>query len=53
VTPKFHHRTPKQQVAGYKINSNKSVDSLYSKNKWAEKEISKTTPFTIDTNNIK
>jgi hypothetical protein len=26
-------------VAGYKINSNKSVAFLYSKDKWAEKEI--------------
>jgi hypothetical protein len=26
-------------VAGYKINSNKSVVFLYSKDKWAEKEI--------------
>jgi hypothetical protein len=28
-------------VAGYKINSNKSVTFLYSKNKWAEEEIRK------------
>jgi hypothetical protein len=40
-------------VAGYKINSNKSVAFLYSKDKWAEKEIRETTPFTILTNNIK
>ena len=40
-------------VAGYKINSNKSVVFLYSKDKQAEKEIRKTTPFTIVTNNIK
>jgi hypothetical protein len=26
---------------------------LYTKDKWAEKEIRKTTPFTIVTNNIK
>ena len=26
------------KVAGYKINSNKSVAFLYSKDKWAEKE---------------
>ena len=38
-------------VAGYKINSNKSF--LYTKDKWAEKEISETTPFTMVTNNIK
>jgi hypothetical protein len=40
-------------VAGYKINSNKSVAFLYTKNKQAEKEIRETTPFTIVTNNIK
>jgi hypothetical protein len=37
----------------YKINSNKSVAFLYTKDKQAEKEIRETTPFTIDTNNIK
>jgi hypothetical protein len=41
------------KVAGYKINSNKSVAFLYSKNKCAEKEIRETTSFTIVTNNIK
>jgi hypothetical protein len=40
-------------LAGYKTNSNKSVNFLYSKNKWAEKEIRKTTPFTIVTNDVK
>ena len=35
------------KVAGYKINSNKSVAFLYSKDKEAEKEIRKMTPFTI------
>jgi hypothetical protein len=40
-------------VAGYKINSNKSVAFLYTKDKQAEKEISETKNFTIDTNNIK
>jgi hypothetical protein len=40
------------KVNGYKINSNKSVVFLYSKDKQAEKEIRKTTPFTIVTNNI-
>jgi hypothetical protein len=40
-------------VAGYKINSRKSMAFLYTKNKWTEKEIRKTTPFTIVTNNIK
>ena len=41
------------EVAGYKINSNKSVAFLYSKDKQAEKEIRETTPFTIVTSNIK
>jgi hypothetical protein len=41
------------KVAGYKINSNKSIAFLYSKGKPAEKEIKGTTPFTIVTNNIK
>ena len=40
-------------VAGYKINSNKSVTFLYTKDKQDEKEIRETTPFTIATNNIK
>ena len=41
------------KVAGYKINSNKSVAFLYTKDKQAEKESRETTPFTIVTNNIK
>jgi hypothetical protein len=41
------------EVAGYKINSNKSMAFLYTKNKQAEKEIKETTPFSIVTNNIK
>ena len=41
------------KVAGYKINSNKSVAFLYKKDKQAEKEIMETTPFSIVTNNIK
>ena len=40
-------------VAGYKVNSNKSMAFLYTKDKWTEKEIRETTPFTIVTNNIK
>jgi hypothetical protein len=35
------------EVAGYKINSNKSVVFLYTKDKQTEKEIRETTPFTI------
>jgi hypothetical protein len=41
------------EVAGYKINSNKSVAFLYTKDKQANKEIRETTPFKIVTNNIK
>jgi hypothetical protein len=41
------------EIAGYKINSNKSVAFLYIKDESAEKEIGETTPFTIVTNNIK
>jgi hypothetical protein len=41
------------EVAGYKINSNKSISCLYTKIKQAEKQISETTPFSIVTNNIK
>ena len=41
-----------RKVAGYKINTNKSVAFLYSKDKQAEKEIRETTLFTIVTNNI-
>jgi hypothetical protein len=40
-------------VAGYKINSNKSIAFLYSQDKWADKEIRVTTAFTIVTNNFK
>jgi hypothetical protein len=40
-------------VAGYTINSNKSVAFFYTKDKRAEEEIRETIPFTIVTNNIK
>jgi hypothetical protein len=40
-------------VAGYKINSKKSVAFLYTKDKQAEKEIMETIPFIIVSNNIK
>jgi hypothetical protein len=41
------------EVSGYKINSNKSMAFLYTKNKQVEKEIKETTPFKIVTNNKK
>jgi hypothetical protein len=41
------------KVARNKINSNKSVDFLYSKDKLAEKEIMEKTPFIVMTNNMK
>jgi len=40
-------------VAGYKINPNKSVAFLHSKDKQAKKEIREMTPFTIVINKIK
>ncbi|KAL6041448.1 hypothetical protein STEG23_023563, partial [Scotinomys teguina] len=40
-------------VAGYKVNSKKSVALLYTKDKRAEEEIKATSPFTIATNGIK
>ena len=40
-------------VAGYKINSNKSMVFLYTNDKQAEKEIRETTPFSIVKNNRK
>jgi len=41
------------KVAGYKINSNKSVAFLYIKEKQTEKDIREMTPFIIVPNNIK
>jgi len=41
------------KVAGYKINSNKSIAFLYTKEKQAEKEIKGKTPHIIVPNNIK
>ena len=41
------------EVVGYKINTNKSMAFLYTKDKQAEKEIRETTPFEIVTHNIK
>ena len=41
------------KVAGYKINSSKSVAFIYSKDKQTEKEIREMTPFTIATNSTK
>jgi hypothetical protein len=40
-------------IAGYKINSSKSIAFLYTNDKQTEKEIRETTPFTIVTNNTK
>jgi hypothetical protein len=41
------------EVAGYKINSNKSMAFLYTKDKQAEKEIREASPLSIVTNKIK
>ena len=40
-------------MAGYKINSKKSVALLYTKDKEAGREIRETSPFMIATNSIK
>ena len=40
-------------VAGYKINSKKSVALLYTKDREAERLIRETSPFAIATNSIK
>ena len=40
-------------VAGYKINSKKSVALLYTDDKWVKKKIRETSPFTTATNSIK
>ena len=39
------------KVSGYKINSNKSVPLHHINDKWMEKEIRETRPFTIATDN--
>ena len=41
------------KVAGYKINAQKSLAFLYTNNEKTEREIKKTTPFTIVTKRIK
>ena len=61
MTQKFHQRTSRtstgdkqlQQNGWFKINSNKPVAFLYSKDKHAEKEIREKIPFTLVTNNMK
>ena len=41
------------KVAGYKINAQKSVAFLYTKNEATEKEIKQSIPFTIAPKNVK
>ena len=41
------------KVAGYKINTEKSLAFLYTNNEKTEKEIKETIPFTIATKRIK
>ena len=41
------------KVAGYKINTQKSLAFLYANNKISEREIKKTIPFTFATKRIK
>ena len=40
-------------VAGYKINTQKSLAFLYTNNEKTEREIKETIPFTIETKRIK
>ena len=40
-------------MAGYKINTQKSLASLYTNNEKSEREINETIPFTIATRRIK
>ena len=42
-----------QQVAGYKINTQKSIAFLYTNNELIEREIRKTIPFTTAPKRIK
>jgi hypothetical protein len=49
----LHLMTNFSKMTGYKINSNRSVAFLYTRDKQAEKEIRETIPFTIDTNSMK
>ena len=41
------------KIAGYKINTQKSIASLYTNNEKSEREIKETIPFTIATKRIK
>ena len=41
------------EIAGYKINTQKSLAILYPNNEKSEKEIKESTPFTIETKRIK
>ena len=43
----------KIKVAGYKINTQKSLAFLYTKNERSEREIQETIPFTFATRRIK
>ena len=42
-----------RKVAGYKINTKKSVAFLYIKNEWSETEIKETIPLIIKSKRIK
>lgn len=52
--PKFYQTIPSTSAKWLYIKvTQKSVAFLYRNDKWAEKEIMETMPFTIDKNNIK
>ena len=54
ITPKLPDLISEfSKVAGYKINTQKSVAFLYTNNELAEREIRKTIPFTIASKRIK
>ena len=52
LTRVFHERDY-SKVAGYKINTQKSLAFLYTNNEKTEREIKETIPFTIATERIK
>ena len=45
--------TEYSKVAGYKINTQKSLSFIYTKNEKSEREIKESIPFTIKTKRVK
>ena len=46
-------KRPNQKVAGYKVNTQKSLAFLYTNNEKSERETKESIPFTIATRRIK